>query len=180
MKITISNIDKEIGTKIKSINQINKILAGDYLDMVLNHFEKESGASKFQGVLLKWRPLAPSTIKQRQRKGYTGKILTRTGLLQSSIQPYSSDSIFGVGTNRNYAITHELGAEIQLNARTETFQRNRYLRGKKKGKFKKGTKSGQGFTFKSTRINIPKRTFLALTIQETKILMEKFIRLFMK
>ena len=180
MKITISNIDKEIGNKVKSITQINKTLAGDYLDMVLNHFEKESGASKFQGGLLEWRPLAPSTIKQRNRKGYTGKILTRTGLLQNSVQPYSSDSIFGVGTNRNYAITHELGTEIQRNPRTETFTRNRYSIGKKKGKFKKGTKSGQGFTYKAYRINIPKRSFLALSIQETKILMDKFIRLFMK
>jgi phage gpG-like protein len=50
-----------------------------------------------------WAALAPSALKNRARKGKTGKKLQVTGQLLASIQTKSSDVEALVGTNKKYA-----------------------------------------------------------------------------
>jgi phage virion morphogenesis protein len=58
----------------------------------------------------KWRPLQPATLKERARKGYTGKILERTGQLKRSFTEKYTDTEAIVGTNLKYAAVHQFGS----------------------------------------------------------------------
>jgi phage gpG-like protein len=119
----------------------------------------------------KWKKLAKSTLKQRNKKGYTGKILQRRGGgsgLKGSIQAKYDAESASVGTNKIYGRIHQEGGTIKIAARSEIFKRNRYKRGSKKGKFKKGTTPGRGNTIKSSLIKIPARPFLKLDKPDLK------------
>lgn len=77
-----------------------------------------------------------------------------------------------------YAKIHNEGGTVTRKPRSETFQRKRYSSGKQKGKFKGGITSGQGFTFKETSFQMPKRQFMGyspeLNIQIAKRLIGHF------
>lgn len=125
-------------------------------------------SSKITGSSSGWKKLSPTTIKERQRKGqWPGQILTRhgsSGLRGSITQNYDENSA-QVGTNLNYAAIHQFGGEINIGARSEIFERIRYSKGKKKGKFKKLADDRavkQGLSFKARKIKIPARPFLAV------------------
>lgn len=68
-----------------------------------------------------------------------------------------------------YARIHNEGGVINKAARSETFVRNRYTRGKKAkafggiGLYKKGTTAGKGLTFKAHSITMPKRQFMGVS-----------------
>jgi phage virion morphogenesis protein len=96
---------------------------------------------------------------QRVKRG-GGQTLSRTGRLRRSFTVKASKDRVEVGTNVVYAAIHQFGGTITQGARSELFTRNRYVRGDKKGQFKKGTKAGRGVTFGERRINIPARPFL--------------------
>ena len=71
-------------------------IAGDMADAVEQNFESEGRP--------KWKPLHPSTIKQRQKKGkWPGKILQVTGRLAASVSQKSTANRAIVGTNVAYA-----------------------------------------------------------------------------
>jgi phage gpG-like protein len=82
------------------------------------NFEKEgryngsqSGINLLSGGGTKWRKLAASTVRQREKKGYTPiNILRRTGILASSItvQPAGNNAITA-GTNVGYAAFNNFG-----------------------------------------------------------------------
>jgi phage virion morphogenesis protein len=60
----------------------------------------------------KWKELAGSTIKQREKKGHwPGKILQEAGSLVSSIEPGSDATSAWVGTNKVYAAIHHFGGK---------------------------------------------------------------------
>lgn len=66
---------------------------------------KQSGINLLSGGSTKWKNLAPSTVKQRKKKGYYPiNILRQTGILASSItvQPSGSNAVT-MGTNIEYA-----------------------------------------------------------------------------
>jgi len=74
-----------------------------------------------------------------------------------------SNTAVAIGTNKIYGPIHQFGGTVKQGARSELFQRNRYVRGAKKGSFKKGSIAGRGFTFKDRTINITARPFLGLS-----------------
>lgn len=56
-----------------------------------------------------WAPLAPSTLKQKARKGYSSQPLVRTGHYRQSFRPFSDNNQAGVGSEVPYSIYHEQG-----------------------------------------------------------------------
>jgi len=61
-----------------------------------------------------WPPLAPSTIKQKERLGYTGRVsgtdpLLRTGEMRDSIKAVVADLTLAVGSTDKVAVFQELG-----------------------------------------------------------------------
>lgn len=69
----------------------------------------------------KWEPLAPSTIKRRQKKGkWPGSILQQSGRLAASVQSEHGKDYAAAGTNAQYAAIHQFGGTIHKKARTGT------------------------------------------------------------
>ena len=56
-----------------------------------------------------WVPLAPSTLEQKRKKGYSGTPLIRTGHLRQSFRPFSDNDSAGVGSEVPYSQYHETG-----------------------------------------------------------------------
>jgi phage virion morphogenesis protein len=148
---------KETLKKTRDLSPLTKKISETMYRAVMKNFAQEGRP--------KWKKLAKRTRRQRNKKGYTGKILQRTGGgsgLKGSIQAAYDSSSATVGTNKIYGRIHQEGGTINIAARSEIFKRNRYSRGAKKGKFKKGTTAGRGSTFKNSMIKIPARPFLKL------------------
>jgi len=123
------------------MNEISQIM----LEAVMKNFDAEGRPSK-------WARLKSSTLKQRQKKGYTGKILQRTGALKRSIQASYNESSATVSTNLVYAATHQYGATISKSTLKT------YLTQKKAGKDVAKPKSNRMSQWK-----IPARPFMNLT-----------------
>lgn len=104
--------------------------------------------------------------KRKGKQDSSRALLVKSGTLRRSIRVISSSptSVI-VGSDVPYARVHNDGGTINQKARSETFVRNRYARGKKKGFFKKGTTPGQGFSFKASSYNMPQRRFLGVNVQ---------------
>jgi phage virion morphogenesis protein len=100
------------------------------------------------------------------------RTLTVSGQLRDSIRyQLIGNNAVSIGTNKVYGAIHQLGGVITQGARSELFIRNRYVRGAKKGAFKKGSVAGRGLTFKDRTINMPARPYLGLsTANSTEIL----------
>lgn len=124
------------------------------------YFKEAILTGRFDGV--PFQPLSKEYLKAKRRN--RDKILYRDGLLFASIRPgiVSADRVtINAGSSKvPYARIHNEGGSIYHNARTETFTRNRYTSGKVKGAFKRGTKPGQGHTYKSYTVNMPQRQFM--------------------
>ncbi len=99
-------------------------------------------------------------ISKRARKE-SGQTLLRTGRLMRSVSlpTINSDGI-EFGSNLPYAAIHQFGGEIDMPARSETFRRLRITRGSRKGKFKRGTEPGRGFTRSGYTIHMPARPYI--------------------
>jgi len=147
----LNSLEKKVQPSKPLMTKIAGIMHGG----VERNFEEEGRP--------KWKPLAKSTIKNRDRKGYwPGKILQMEGNLVRSLTPGSTDTQSFVETNEVYAAPLHYGHTFNRSARSETFQRNRYSRGAKRGKFKKGSTRGKGFTFKAYKTTIPPRPFMLI------------------
>ncbi|ROL55814.1 hypothetical protein D9V84_10400 [Bacteroidetes/Chlorobi group bacterium Naka2016] len=121
--------------------------------------EGRFGDGLFGGGTQKWQK-SKRAIKQN------GQTLSDTGRLASSIQVIVSQQgnslKIQAGSNLPYAAIHNFGGVIHVPARSRLYVQNRYVRGGKKGKFKKGTTFGQGSTTKAYTIKIPARPYLVL------------------
>ncbi|MFH0702861.1 MAG: phage virion morphogenesis protein [bacterium] len=96
---------KKLAAKTENLRPLMKNIAGIMIDSVEENFEKEGRPEK-------WTPLAPSTIKQRTKKGYwPGKILQMRGELAASITSKYDDNSSIVGTNKVYAAIHQFGGD---------------------------------------------------------------------
>jgi phage gpG-like protein len=110
-----------------------------------------------------WEPRRYENKKSRGRK-----ILIQTGRLWRAIQIVETGERFvSIGVlNVPYAAIHNYGGEIHQSARSETFVRDRVIRGVNKGRFKKMKQSvfragsAQGFSFGERVIHMPKRQFI--------------------
>jgi phage gpG-like protein len=141
---------KKLTNLLTNYNKIRSEILNTAGDMAVTEFTLNFRKQGFNGV--KWKP----------KKKPNGKnILIKKGNLRRSISKkrISNDSIV-IGSDLPYAYIHNNGGTINRKERSEIFTRNRYTKGNKKGKFKKGTKSGKGFSFKSHIVNMPKRQFM--------------------
>lgn len=162
---------KPIYDRIKNKRKLYRELAGILGYAVEMNLETEG--SRLPGG---WPELAQNTRKTRSRKGtWPGKMLQETGQLAASIQQFSDDDYAAAGTNLRYAALMNYGGTVQHQARSETFRRKR----KRKGKFKKGTVAGRGFTFRSYSVDIPARPYLTINDEDAKKIHDK-IRWFLK
>lgn len=93
-----------------------------------------------------------------------GSLMVRSSQLLNSIRPaIISAPVVRISAGNSkvpYAKVHNEGGLINRAPRSETFTRNRFNRGTKKSRFKKGTNAGQGFSFKAYSYNMPKRQFM--------------------
>lgn len=152
MQITIKADDtavkKELGelqARTKNLLPIMKVIGQIVRTSVIRNFEA--------GGRPKWEP-----SKRVQKKG--GITLVKTHRLMNSVVAKAYADRAEIGTNVIYAAIHQLGGKITQGARSELFLHNRYVRGEKKGSFKKGTTAGRGYTFKERKSVIPVRPFL--------------------
>lgn len=134
--------------RIEAVNQkLPGIIGTEVINSATDNFRSESYFGK------KW--------PKRKDKKNTRKLLVKTGTLQRSPRIIRSQpGLIAVGSDVPYAPIHNNGGNINRAARSETFVRHRYKSGKRKGLFKRGTTTGQGFTFKNYSINMPRRQFL--------------------
>lgn len=134
--------------KVNAVQQrLPDIIGTEVVNSSLDNFRSES----FFGE--KW--------EERKDKKNKRKLLIKTGTLQRS--PRIVSSMIGhvvVGSDIPYASVHNNGGTINRTARSETFVRNRFKNGTKKGLFKRGTTAGQGMTFKAYSYSMPVRKFL--------------------
>jgi len=159
-------LDRTIGAmlrKMKDRQPLTKEISQIMLKAVQDNFNTQG--ARIGG----WPQLAKSTLKEKTRKGFTAGMLIRSGSLLRSISARASNDEAVVGTNKKYAQIQNDGGTINRGARSETFVRSRYVKGSKKGKFKKGGGTlGKGFTFKAHSITIPARPFLKLNDDDIK------------
>lgn len=162
INLDLDPVFKKLLSKIENRTVVMKDIAGIMLDEVHENFN--------QGGRPPWRALAEITKKDRRKKGYSldpRYILQRTGQLLKSIHASSDNDSAQVGTNKAYAGVHQFGKDIYQGARSSLYQQARYIRGNKKGKFKKESRDkrqfGEGFTFKARTISIPPRPFLVIS-----------------
>jgi len=95
---------KNLSKKVEDMTPVMRIIAGIMHDAVEENFEKEGQP--------KWTPLAPATIKQREKKGHwPGKILQQSGQLASSISKKATSKSAIVGTNKVYAAIQQFGGK---------------------------------------------------------------------
>lgn len=166
VRLSIKNIED----RIKNLRPVLVAISETMLSKIEDNFQTEGAR-----LGKKWQELAPATIKARKS---AHPILQARGRLIKSISRSVDDNSAQVGTNLIYASIHQYGGIINLAGRSETFQKLRISKGKKKGQFRKGTTEGRGFTFKGSVIKIPARPFMELAgsdIEEIKKIAEAFI-----
>lgn len=142
----------------KSKDQLPIIVGTEVVNSAQENFHKQG----FDGK--KWKPL-------KNKKDSGRKILLKSAMMLRSITIIrTTPTSVIVGTQGvPYAQIHNEGGVIKRAARSETFVRNRYVKGKKSkyfggmGAFKKGTSQGKGLTFKAYSITMPQRQFLGFS-----------------
>ncbi len=89
--------------RVADMSPVMKSIAAAMHDAVEENFEQEGRP--------KWMPLAPATVKQREKLGYGGAhpILQRSGDLAKSIVPGHTATTAFVSTNWPYAAIHQFG-----------------------------------------------------------------------
>jgi phage virion morphogenesis protein len=129
-----------------------------------------------------WMGLAPSTLKEKRKKGYSDDPLIRSGKLRTSITMRYTATTAQVGTNLVYAAIHQFGGNInkaaqsrQVRHRTDAkgeLLRTEHFNGKGLIFAKASHKRVQTRWFEQAAhsIAIPARPFLQLTTaDEVKI-----------
>ncbi|WP_286767171.1 MULTISPECIES: phage virion morphogenesis protein [Sphingobacterium] len=144
----IADFFKDFERRVNYVKEaLPEIVGTEVVNSALDNFKTESYFGE------KW--------KERKDKKNKKKLLVNTGTLQRSPRVIlSSPGMVTVGSDVPYAEVHNDGGTISRASRSETFIRNRYKNGSKKGRFKKGTTDGQGQTYKAYSYSMPMRKFL--------------------
>lgn len=112
IKLNNTEIEKyllELAKKAENLRPVMKNIAG-----ILAYSTEEN--FKSEGRPDKWKDLADSTKKQREKKGHwPGQILQVTGQLASSINTYYDNDSAVIGSNLEYAAIHQLGGQAGKN-----------------------------------------------------------------
>lgn len=167
---------KQLQAKAKAPGSAMRQIAGIMHRAVEKNFEA-------QGRPTPWLPLALSTQKQRAREGHwPGKILQVHGQLVGSITRRYTATEAVVGTNKEYALIHQLGGTVQHPPSTAKVFFKKHRRGKHKGHtlFSKESKASYGMSVQKQgySITIPARPFMTLVAEELakcKAVLLKFI-----
>ncbi len=144
---------RETGGFFKIISEDSALRNNAFGD-VMKRFAKYMEGSVRRTFLAGGRPEQWQPSKKKK-----GKTLIKGGRLMKVYSETGNDYIL-LGSNLTYARIHQYGGEIKKYARSSIKVQNRYTKGKNKGRFKKGTTFGQGFTFKEHSITIPARPYL--------------------
>lgn len=144
----IADFFKDFERRVNYVKEaLPEIVGTEVVNSALDNFKTESYFGE------KW--------KERKDKKNKKKLLVNTGTLQRSPRVIlSSPGMVTVGSDVPYAEVHNDGGMISRASRSETFIRNRYKNGSKKGRFKKGTTDGQGQTYKAYSYSMHMRKFL--------------------
>jgi len=106
---------QELSERVEDLTPVMRRIGELLVSSVQENFNREGRYSEpgsWRGGSKRWQPLAPSTIRQRERLGYwPGQILTRTGRLKSSINYQAGKDHVVVGTNLIYAAIHQFGGK---------------------------------------------------------------------
>ena len=106
---------RELSERMEDMTPVMRRIGELLVSSVQENFNREGRYSEpgsWRGGSKRWQPLAPSTIKQRERLGYwPGQILTRTGRLKASITYHAGRDYVAVGTNLVYAAIHQFGGK---------------------------------------------------------------------
>ncbi|MEZ2337678.1 phage virion morphogenesis protein [Mucilaginibacter sp. RCC_168] len=145
----ITNIFATIRAKLtRTLDELPLIVGNAAVNYSLDAFAKQAWEGK------QWD-------KRKSKKDTGRSLLVKSGRGKRSIRIIrTAPGLVVVGSDIPYMKVHNEGGKISRAARSETFVRNRFSRGDKKGKFKRGTTSGQGLSFKAYSFNMPQRTFL--------------------
>ena len=115
IKIDNKEIEKhllKLADKTKSLRPLMKNIAGIFAYSTEENF-KEQGKPK-------WKDLAESTKKRREKKGkWPGSILQVEGQSASSITTYYDDTSAVIGSNKDYAAIHQLGGYAGKNKKVK-------------------------------------------------------------
>lgn len=114
-----------------------------------------------------FQPWAKRKKTDKRRPGRA--ILMDRGKLRNSIRGEVRGTDIVFGSDVPYAKIHNEGGTIGKHARSETFVRNRT----KKGKFKRGTTAGRGFSFKASSHTMPQRQFMGNSAHLNKLIIRK-------
>lgn len=156
-----SNLAEELQRRFKNFNPPGSIKSLVRASITRNFQTGGNyGNGKFGGGTEKWVQ-SKRAIKQH------GRTLRDTGRLLSSINYEVSKLGNGtvrilVSSNSKYAAIHNEGGTINMPARSNNYTQNRYTRGKKLGRYKKGTTYGNGTTRRPYVIKMPRRPFMVL------------------
>jgi len=135
-------------------DKINRLVPQIIAETANEEFKENFRRKSFEGVA--WQETA--------RKVKKGSLMVRSGALLNSVLPsVVSAALVRMSAGNSkvpYAQAHNEGSLITRSARSEAFVRNRVKSGTRKGQFKRGTKSGQGMSFKEFSYNMPKRQFM--------------------
>lgn len=155
----MSNNAKQVFDRLKgkvkvAVRRLPIVFGNETVNFALENFDNQSWPETGP-----WPPRASNKSKDSGRA-----LLVKSGRMRRQVSNGKKE----VSENRvvvkfggvPYMKIHNDGGVINQSARSETFKRNRFTRGGRKGKFKKGISRGQGFTFKKRSIRIPQRKFV--------------------
>lgn len=158
---------KQMEARLRAVLPTLPVLAGNE---VVTFAKDRFRFGNWRGnTLVPWKERASKKKKDKGRA-----ILIQTRRLARSIRvTQRTKELVAVGTDVIYAPVHNNGETITRHARSETFVRNRYKKGKRKGMFKKGVTAGRGITYKGGSYNMPQRQFLPTTASPSPWLNKK-------
>lgn len=167
--IEIINIFDNLQKKFTPDKPLMTAIAGHLHASVMQNF-----ANQGKDVPGGWKPLKPSTLRQKRYKGWSERILEAQGNLIRSIQQGATENEAWASTNLRYAAIQHFGGEIFHHPKTRSLA----FRLTKKGELmsqegypnlvrfaKKSHKNALRYTIaqQSYTVNIPARPFMVLT-----------------
>ena len=163
LRDTASAVLARMVVAVRHPGELMSTFAGLMLTSVQRRFEKQIGPD---GIA--WKPLAKRTANARigRRRRGTSNILRVTTRLYQSITTASDATSAEVGTNLEYAGTHQFGSETTMYARSQKMSlkkirsRYRFVKPGTKGAVEKRVTIGEHVT------RIPARPYLGFSDQD--------------
>lgn len=98
----LRKVDEFTGA-VQSFDIANRQAAIQLYSFTIRNYEAQGG------LIGGWAPLKPATVKAKLKKGYSPKILLRTGTMRQNFAQFSTKDEAGVGNRISYSIYHQEG-----------------------------------------------------------------------